>query len=89
MKIDVNSPQQATATRPAAKQVSNQTWQRPRVRQKTDDVPLRHIYPALTSQAMNSPEVRQAKVDALPIRRSGEYQWINKTAGAISRKRGC
>jgi flagellar biosynthesis anti-sigma factor FlgM len=87
MKIDVNSP--AASQLPpdrAAKQVSNQDLAA--TQSTTEDRTTFHSdtsIQALTSQAMNSPEVRQAKVDALTQSvRSGEYQVdATKTAGAI------
>ena len=88
MKIDVNSPV-ASQLRPdqAAKQVSSQNLVA--TQSATEDRTTFHTdstsVQALTSQAMNSPEIRQAKVDALTQAvNSGEYQLdATKTAGAI------
>jgi flagellar biosynthesis anti-sigma factor FlgM len=88
MKIDVNSPvaSQLPPDR-GAKQVSNQELAATQI--ATGDRTTFHSdstsVQALTSQALNSPEIRQAKVDALTQSvKSGEYQVdANKTAGAI------
>ena len=88
MKIDVNSPV-ASHLPPdrGAKQVSNQKLAV--TQSATGDRTTFHSdstsVQALTSQALNSPAIRQAKVDALTQSvTSGEYQVdATKTAGAI------
>jgi flagellar biosynthesis anti-sigma factor FlgM len=88
MKIEANSPaaSQLTANR-SAKQVSNVG--QPEISGTTEDRTTFHSdvtsIQQLTSQAMNSPEIRQSKVDALRQSvSSGEYQPdAAKTAGAF------
>ena len=88
MKIDVNSPvlSQLTADR-GAKQVSNGSFSG--TQSSTDDRTTFHSdsasVQALTSQAMQSPEIRQGRVDAISQSvKSGEYKADpTATAGAI------
>jgi flagellar biosynthesis anti-sigma factor FlgM len=88
MKIDVNSPvlSQLTTDR-STKQVSNSSLAG--TRDSTEDRTTFHSdsasVQALTSQAMQSPAVRQNKVDALSQSvKSGEYKADpTETAGAI------
>jgi flagellar biosynthesis anti-sigma factor FlgM len=93
MKIETNSPAaiQLPADR-SAKQVSNnglagtQGATEDRTTFHTESTSIQ----ALTSQAMNSPEVRQGKVDALRQSvSSGAYQVdATKTAGAMIENNG-
>jgi flagellar biosynthesis anti-sigma factor FlgM len=88
MKIDVNSPvlNQLTTDR-GAKQVSNGSLSG--AQGSTEDRTTFHSdsasVQALTSQAMQSPDVRQGKVDAISQSvKSGEYKADpTETAGAI------
>jgi flagellar biosynthesis anti-sigma factor FlgM len=88
MKIDVNSPVlNPLAADRGAKQVSNDSLSG--AQGSTQDRTTLHSdsasVQALTSQAMQSPEVRQEKVDALSQSvKSGEYKADpTTTAGAI------
>jgi flagellar biosynthesis anti-sigma factor FlgM len=93
MKIDVNSPvlSQLTTER-SAKQVSNnsvsigQSSTEDRTTFHSDSASVN----ALTSQALQSPEVRQGKVAALSQAvRSGEYKPVaSETADAIVSSEG-
>jgi flagellar biosynthesis anti-sigma factor FlgM len=88
MKIDVNSPtvnlppvDSGTKKISARGSVAVQDATQDRTTFHTDTLSVQ----SLTTQALNSPEVRQAKVDALSLSvKSGEYKVDStKTAGAM------
>jgi flagellar biosynthesis anti-sigma factor FlgM len=93
MKIDITSPAVSLLPAdPGAKKISKgnvagvQGATEDRTTLRTDSQSVQ----ALTSQAMNSPEIRQDRVDALSLSiKTGEYKAdASKTAGAIIASEG-